>query len=190
MIASAGIRIPFRLPPWNTTSPNISGLSSPDGFANSTLTFAVRVFGSRSGSMKAMRPANVRSGNAFSVSFADMPTFTCLRSVSYASASTQTRDRSTISNGMSPAFTRMPGTTSFFVTTPVAGEKNVIVRVGSPVRSRRSSSDRGTSQSSSLRRAAATSASPSRDAPPAATRRFRVSSASRSSCCAERSSGL
>ena len=72
--------------------------------------------------MNATRPSKVRFGKAFSVSFADMPTFTWRRSDSYASASTHTRERSTISNGMSPAFTRIPGTTSFFVRTPVAGE--------------------------------------------------------------------
>jgi hypothetical protein len=91
---------------------------------------------------------------------------------------------------MSPAVTRIPGTTSFFVTTPVAGEEKVIVLELLPVRSSRSISERGTSHSSSLRRAAATSASPSAVIPPESASRFRVSTASSSSCWAASSSGL
>ena len=92
---------------------------------------------------------------------------------------------------MSPAATRMPGTTSFFVTTPVAGETNVTVREGAPVRSSLSITPRGTSQSSSLRRAADTSASPSEPVPPPASASvLRVRRASTYSSCATSSSGL
>src|SRR5262249_6149002 len=56
MIESAGTRTPSCGRAWKTTSPNISGRSSPRGLAKTSRTFAVRVFASSTGSMKLTFP--------------------------------------------------------------------------------------------------------------------------------------
>ena len=77
-------------------------------------------------------PVNVRLGSASSVSDTGVPSRTRCRSLSWASASTQTSERSVISNGVSPAAMREPCTTFFAVTTPEIGDTSVRSRTGAP----------------------------------------------------------
>ncbi len=75
---------------------NISGLSLPDRLSASTRTFATRVTGSITGSIKAMMPVNSVPGYALSMNFILSFFLRNCRSLSYASNITQTFDRSAI----------------------------------------------------------------------------------------------
>src|SRR3954469_6381815 len=131
-IESAGTRRPSCGRVWKTTSPNISGRNSPRGFVKARRTLAVRVFASITGSMKLTFPVKTRLRTASMVKETGVPTRTRGRSLSCASARTQTCERSVIWKGVSPATTREPCTTVFAVTTPEMGDTSVISRSGAP----------------------------------------------------------
>src|SRR5271157_306541 len=82
---------------------NIPTLISILGFAISTLTFAVRMFGSRIGPILLIFPLSVLSGYAFRRISAVSPRRTLARSFSYTSQTIHTHDKSEIVKGFAGA---------------------------------------------------------------------------------------
>ncbi len=135
MTALSGTTRPVPRLVFNSTSPNISGFSSPDGLSTSIRTLIVRVFSSTTGETNVTAPRLCWPGSDATVMSATAPTRTAEMSESYTSAITQTRERSAISKSVSVGMIRMPWTTFFTTTTPLTSAWRSSARRTVPERS-------------------------------------------------------